>query len=507
MVKKQHKILCLFLCMALLLSAMIVGTFSAFAASGDTVYVRLNNGWSSVHCYMWNDGGNNGNWPGPTMTKVEDNVYSYKLTGDFNNIIFNNGNSGDGNQTKDMTYPGANQIYDLSTGSWGAYSGGGDDPTTPTSGTTPTTPTNPSGGITVYLKNSANWSSPNCYMWNSSSDANAGWPGKPMTKIEDNIYIYTSSTVYANCIFNGSGGAPQTTDLTARDGYIFDNSTNQWELYDTSPLKVKSYSADPQEGIYTGSEITLSANAQSTAGTVSYKFSVTNASGGTTVLAQNTSGVTAWTPTSAGTYTVTFDFSDTAGNTNTRTLKLTVQSDASVTSPIIKSVVPASLNYIKRNSATTVTVNAGGGKTGTNLLFFKYIVKDPNGGVNTPYYTLNSTYTFTPTMLGKYTVDVFVQASDNSTISKTYTYTATDNDVTDPTTATQPSTGSSQYKLGDVNKDGKVTIMDATHIQRYLARCKGYTEIDVALADMTGDGVVTIKDATEIQRKINQGYS
>ena len=111
-------------------------------------------------------------------------------------------------------------------------------------------------------------------------------------------------------------------------------------------------------------------------------------------------------------------------------------------------------------------------------------------------------------MLGKYTVEVFVQASDNSTINRTYTYTATDDDITNPTTVTIPTTATnptdpSGYKVGDVNKDGVVNIKDATYIQKYIAKYAGYQNIPVSLGDVTGDGVVSIKDATEIQRLIN----
>ena len=77
MAKKQHKFLCLVLCLALVFSAVLAGTVSAFAAAGDTVYVRLNNGWSNVYCYIWSDSlGNNAAWPGVKMTLVKDNVYS-----------------------------------------------------------------------------------------------------------------------------------------------------------------------------------------------------------------------------------------------------------------------------------------------------------------------------------------------------------------------------------------------------------------------------------------------
>ena len=65
MVKRQHKIMCLVLCLMLAVSTVFVGVVSASAATGDTVYVRVNNGWSKVNCYMWTDGlGSNASWPG-----------------------------------------------------------------------------------------------------------------------------------------------------------------------------------------------------------------------------------------------------------------------------------------------------------------------------------------------------------------------------------------------------------------------------------------------------------
>ena len=48
MVKRQHKIMCLVLCLMLAVSTVFVGVVSASAATGDTVYVRVNNGWSKL---------------------------------------------------------------------------------------------------------------------------------------------------------------------------------------------------------------------------------------------------------------------------------------------------------------------------------------------------------------------------------------------------------------------------------------------------------------------------
>lgn len=507
MVRKQHKVLSLVLCLILAVSAVCAGTVGAFAASGDTVYCRLNNGWGSVYAYMWSEGsGNNAAWPGVEMTEVEEGVYSYDLSGDFDMIIFNNGSGG--NQTADLSYAGNGKIYDLSAGTWSTYVEVPTSATNPTTSTEPTAtqaPTTGGDGVTVYLKNEAGWSTVNCYMWSDGAGNNAAWPGKAMTSVGDDVYMYTSSTAFENCIFNN--GSSQTSDLSVMNGYIFNNKTNTWSVYDTSDLQVKSYAVDPSSGIYIGSDVTISALAQNKNGAaVSYKFSVTNETGGTSVISDySPANSVVWTPSAAGTYTITFDFKDTEGNDNNRTLEVEVIDDSALVKPVIKSVSPANLNLIKVNAATTVSVKAGGGNTGTKLLFYKYIVTDPNGVQNTPYYTLNNTYSFTPNMIGEYTVNVYVQGSDNSTVNKTYKYTATDGDVTVPTTApttvptTAPTEPTSPVLVGDVDGDGIVSVKDATYIQRYLADIAGYESIDLTVADVDGDGRISIKDATAIQ--------
>ncbi len=547
MVKQKHKIVSLILCVILAVSAVCAGTVGAFAASGDTVYVKVNNGWTNLHCYMWTDNaGDNASWPGEKMTKVSDDVYAYTITGDYNKVIFNNGSGGNGNQTANLDYPGNKKIWDLANNSWSDYEGA-ELPASTTKATTATTATKPSVGpttsgddnLSVYLKNEAGWSTVKCYMWNSETDTNAAWPGAAMTKIGDNVYQYTASKAFKNCIFNGGSDANKTTDLVAKYGQIYNNKTNTWEVYDTSPLQVTSYSAEPSNGVYVDTDVTVSATAQNKNGAaVSYKFSVTNANGGTSVLSDfsNTNSVV-WTPAAAGEYTITFDFKDTEGNENSRTASITVEDDSQLVKPVIKSVSPADFNLIKVNRATTVSVKAGGGKTGTNLLFYKYVVTDPNGVKNTPYYTLNSTYQFTPAMEGKYTVNVYVQGSDNSTVNKTYSYTATNSDVPAPTTKPVPSTTAPvptttkpvptttapvptttkpvettapvptttkpvDRLVGDSDGDGELTVKDATYIMKSIVELPdvpAVEDLDLAICDVDRDGEITVKDATTIQ--------
>ena len=55
---------------------------------------------------------------------------------------------------------------------------------------------------------------------------------------------------------------------------------------------------------------------------------------------------------------------------------------------------------------------------------------------------------------------------------------------------------------GDITGDGKVTIDDATEVQRYTAEIIDFTPIQLLAGDANKDGKVDIKDATEIQRHI-----
>lgn len=385
----------------------------------------------------------------------------------------------------------------------------------PTTQTPTTSGGSSSAGGTVYCRNSAGWSTVNAYMWVEGVSAeNKSWPGVKMTNIGDDVWQYDvpSDAAYNMIIFNN--GSTQTSNLQyPGNGYIFDNKTNTWEVYDVSAIKVTSFTTDVKSPQYTDMDIVLSAQATSTEGAVSYKFSVIDSNKKTTVLSNFSSSNTAkWTPVATGTYTLKFEFKDTKGNTNERTMSYTIESDASLKTPVIKRVTPNG-GQILVNKAQTVTVKAGGGNVGTSLLFYKYTVKDKNGDiVNVPYYTRNSSYSFTPKAVGTYTLVVSVQASDNSVDERTYTLNCVTS-ITDPTdpddtpdvteAPTQaptkiPDTG---FTLkGDSDLDGKVTILDATQIQRYLAKIIDETEINLANSKVDDDNKVTILDATQIQR-------
>lgn len=72
-----------------------------------------------------------------------------------------------------------------------------------------------------------------------------------------------------------------------------------------------------------------------------------------------------------------------------------------------------------------------------------------------------------------------------------------------PTTPTQdiPDT-SGGYLLGDADKSDDITIIDATTIQRFLAKLITEENLNMYASDVDADGEITILDATNIQRHL-----
>lgn len=62
----------------------------------------------------------------------------------------------------------------------------------------------------------------------------------------------------------------------------------------------------------------------------------------------------------------------------------------------------------------------------------------------------------------------------------------------------------SELKIGDVDGDGRITIIDATFIQRHIAQLTSIDEDRLTCADTDKDGRISIVDATMIQRFIAQ---
>ena len=362
-------------------------------------------------------------------------------------------------------------------------------------------------GGSIFCENAAGWGSVNCYMWNDDNDKNSSWPGVKMTSIGDNVWQYDYKKAYKNVIFND--GSAQTTDMAVpSDKNIFNNSTNQWDNFSLSPVKITAFTSSVESPAYTDCTIRFDVTAKSDKGALTYKFSVKDSKGSTTQLYSGSASSATWVPSVVGKYTVTVDVSDTAGNTNSRKMEFEIGNSATLETAFLRSFGNSlgTLGQIKQNTAITFTADAIGGKIGTNLLFYKFVITDPSGNGNVAYYTTKKSYTYTPSKLGKYNFQIYIQNSHNDTIVKEYTYDCVSSITEQATSATLPiETGTDnptpgKYKLGDVNHDGNVNIKDATTIQKHIAALPvDYIDTSLAVIDTNKDGRITINDCTRIQ--------
>ncbi|MBR3988287.1 MAG: hypothetical protein IKK10_03185 [Clostridia bacterium] len=63
-------------------------------------------------------------------------------------------------------------------------------------------------------------------------------------------------------------------------------------------------------------------------------------------------------------------------------------------------------------------------------------------------------------------------------------------------------TMTSEYCIGDVDLDGRLSIKDATLIQKHIANIVAVSEYQMDLADVDNNGNVNVKDVTMIQKKL-----
>ena len=95
----------------------------------------------------------------------------------------------------------------------------------------------------------------------------------------------------------------------------------------------------------------------------------------------------------------------------------------------------------------------------------------------------NVNYTLTSSDCLKY-IKCEVTPNDTSIVTSTMKYSETNKRV---------------VLYGDADLDGDVTVLDATHIQRYLVDLVSFDEENYLAADVDGDGTVTLFDVALIQ--------
>lgn len=64
------------------------------------------------------------------------------------------------------------------------------------------------------------------------------------------------------------------------------------------------------------------------------------------------------------------------------------------------------------------------------------------------------------------------------------------------------SSSSDETLKGDVNRDGSVTVVDATLVQKYIVKLEDFDAETMKIADVNGNGIIEVTDATLIQKII-----
>lgn len=198
------------LCVIALLGALCVPAMAAPARIAAVAQVP--DDWTTVYLYAWG-GSEEMTWPGVPMVKIDDWYVAY-MNDDNANVIINNGS---GVQTADLTIDPGLPVCVVAI-----------DPTNATVDTelpidVPTEDKMPKPAMdTIYAYVPEAWATANLYAWTAdASSSNAGWPGVPMTKGDNGLWVGELNPGFANIIIN-DGGA-QTVDLPYNGG-------NAWVL-------------------------------------------------------------------------------------------------------------------------------------------------------------------------------------------------------------------------------------------------------------------------------------
>ena len=193
------------------------------------------------------------------------------------------------------------------------------------------------GETVAFFVNNGKWSKVNAYVWNGSG--NNGWPGQAMTVVDGvsinnkyNAYKWTaSSLIPTQIIFNN--GSSQTKDIAFVNGGVYDVNGNLLKTIVPTvalePTVTLNYSP---EAIYTNTTVTLTATVLDGDGmTVEYLVNDEKLSGNK------------WTPTTAGSYTLTANLVDGT------TVKATDSKTVTVKESTLFTV------YLEKSSAWTTT--------------------------------------------------------------------------------------------------------------------------------------------------------
>ncbi len=302
------------------------------------------------------------------------------------------------------------------------------------------------GGKTVYCVNSANWESVCAYAW-VDGGAQMTWPGNPMTKTGEkangfDVYEIQLEPEYTKVIFNNNNKGSQTDDLTITEGQYFDVKTGEWyqslsDIPASDPLATDRYLVGEFNGW----------------STISDEFKLKNAGDSTAYCTLTLEA------------NKTYQFKVVREGTWT-----------SCTTPITGDVSGLTFSKSNNDNATITTTYAG-------EYVFSFGMSSSQLGVTYPKSA--------PT-----------EPTEKPTEKETEAPTVpTEKETDEPTVPTEiPTQPEEDIMYGDVDGDTKVSIMDATLIQRAVAKVVVLNDDELKRALVSGNEKLSIMDATSAQR-------
>ncbi|MGN0470784.1 MAG: alpha-amylase family glycosyl hydrolase, partial [Acutalibacteraceae bacterium] len=211
----------------------------------------------------------------------------------------------------------------------------------------------------VFDNEQYNWPKVYVYVYDSSKNNNAAWPGVAMTEVDGNYYTYEFPSNLSGQLYvifnNGSGVQYPTGDglkmLSTEKKLFLDKELVDLPETPVGELKVSLSSS--ASSIELGDTVTLTAAATNNDGAVTYEFTSAD---GTVIKSYSSSASCTWTPTAAGTYTITVNAKD-SSSTASATTKITV---IQTETPLANNST-VSETTINKGESITINASATGG--------------------------------------------------------------------------------------------------------------------------------------------------
>lgn len=118
-------------------------------------------------------------------------------------------------------------------------------PTTEATTAAPTEPPEPGTVVTVYFKNTSNFSAPYAYYWPKGGNGPKSWPGVAMTKVTDDVYKVDVPAGNNMIIFSDNGNNKIGDLEMGANNQIYDGGWRDYEDAPTAPTTEPTESTAP----------------------------------------------------------------------------------------------------------------------------------------------------------------------------------------------------------------------------------------------------------------------